>query len=71
MNKEELLNRLKDLRRDTTQENPSASVFEAIDTLISICEFLLNSYQPERLNPEDHFVGVNEMVCDSLNTANK
>ena len=27
--------------------------------------------QPERLNETDHIVGVNKMVCDSLNTANK
>lgn len=27
--------------------------------------------QPERLNPTDHIVESNEMVCDSLNTANK
>ena len=28
----------------------------------------INSFQPERLNPEDQFVGDNKMVCDSLNS---
>lgn len=28
------------------------------------------SHQPERLNPEDHIVEDNDMVCDSLNTVN-
>lgn len=27
--------------------------------------------QSERLNPEDHIVDVNKMVCDSLNHDNK
>jgi hypothetical protein len=25
----------------------------------------------ERLNPENHIVGINNMICDSLNNANK
>lgn len=27
--------------------------------------------QPERLNPEDHFVGVDKVICDSPNRENK
>ena len=54
MKKETLLNRLKDLRRDETEEKPKASLFEAIDTLIISCEYLLNN-QPERSKREDFF----------------
>lgn len=25
-------------------------------------------YQPERPNPEDHIVTINNMICDGLNT---
>jgi hypothetical protein len=34
-------------------------------------EILAWSYQPERLNPEDHIVEANEMICDSPNSENK
>ncbi len=32
---------------------------------------LLSFLQPERLNPEDHIVEDNEMMCDSPNHENK
>jgi len=45
VNKKEILNKLKDLRRDDTEERPKASVSEAIDCLITVCEHLVNSCQ--------------------------
>lgn len=52
MKQKELLEKLKDLKRDATEEKPGASVSEAIETLIYCCEYLL-SYQPERSKRED------------------
>ena len=51
MNKEKLLAKLKDLRRASTPEVQSASVFEAIDTLINVCEFILN--EDKKLEKEE------------------
>jgi hypothetical protein len=42
MTKNELLKKLKDLKRIETEEIPGASLCEAIEVLISVCEFLLN-----------------------------
>lgn len=36
---------------------------------VSKCQFCRRDDQPERLNPEDHFVDDNKMICDSLNSA--
>jgi hypothetical protein len=35
---------------------------------VTIPKHVYWSLQPERLNPEDHIVGNNEMICDSLNS---
>lgn len=49
-------------------------LFQVIDTIL---EYISEgdkgqvSIQPERLNPEDHIVDDNEMVCDSLNMEHK
>lgn len=42
MDKEELLARLEDLEREEDEEGISASVAEAVQTLIDCCRFLLN-----------------------------
>lgn len=34
-------------------------------------ETFFDNYQPERLNPEDHIVGNDRVMCDSLNSVNK
>ena len=34
-------------------------------------EDFMKAFQPERLNPEDHIVGVDEMICDSPISDNK
>lgn len=65
MNKDELIIKLKDLRRFATEEKPAACVYEAINTLIHVCEFLLNSYQPERTSEEAR------KGCDVPNTPTK
>lgn len=53
MIKDELLKKLKRLRRHESETESKASVCEAIDVLITSIEFLLNSYQPERSKRED------------------
>jgi len=54
MNKKEVLLSLKSLKREASPECRSASVSEAIETLINVCEFLLDSNQPERSKREDN-----------------
>ncbi len=44
---------LKGLRREDTENLPSASVAEAIDLLIECVEFIFDSYQPESSKRED------------------
>jgi hypothetical protein len=49
--------------------NPvTKSVYEFYVNFCPICGF---SFQPERLNPEDHNEDKLDMICDSLTTANK
>jgi len=43
---------LNGLRRPNTEIFPGATVTEEIDVLIECVEFILDSFQPERLNPE-------------------
>ena len=42
--------------------------FSPHESIVSQEEFTVHR---KRLNPENHIVGVNKMVCDSLTTANK
>lgn len=37
----------------------------------NLVKLMKEKYQPERLNPEDHIVEANDMVCDSPNNGNK
>ncbi len=82
MKSKEILKKLQDLKRYSTDEKSSASVSEAIHVLIECCEYLL-SCQPDRLNPEGTILpayygnkfcaGCKEenCVCDSQNSDNK
>lgn len=38
---------------------------------IKLMELVRKNVQPERLNPEDHIVNLNNMICESPNIANK
>lgn len=49
MNKLELLKRIAEAKRDETEERPSASVQEAIGTLLDCCEFLLREYKDKNM----------------------
>ncbi len=53
----------KDLCDKCRQEERDSNPGISIDVYITC-----NHNQPERLNPEDHFVADDKMVCDSLNS---
>ena len=55
MKKDEIMEKLKRLRRDEGEGMGRATVSEAIDVLIQSCEYLLLD-QPERPNPEAHCI---------------
>jgi hypothetical protein len=43
MNKEKILEMLKDLRRPETEDKPAPTVYEAFNVLIYVCEELVKS----------------------------
>lgn len=45
--------------------------FEEKQIIKEFIETFFNSYQPERLNETDHDGDLTQMICESLNTADK